>query len=677
MPEQSLPTGAIFLSYASEDAEAAARISESLRAAGIEVWFDRNELRGGDAWDSKIKKQIHDCALFVAVISAHTNARTEGYFRREWKLATRRLLDIADDAAFLVPVVIDDTREAHARVPEEFTSVQWTRLPDGETPPAFAKRVRQLLGTDREPESPAGDARSDSRVRVGSSRTRKVLPDWRLGVALLALLVFGGGVYWYYRSTPAAPAAKPASSTASSTAVAAPNDKSIAVLPFADMSQSKDQEYFADGLAEELINLLAQNEDLRVIGRTSSFQFKGKNADLRTIGQALNVAHVLEGSVRKSEETLRITAQLIRASDGSHLWSETFDRKLEDVFAMQDEIAAAVVGELKPRLIAGSTPVRATRHNIEAYNQYLQGRFYLDLATGDALDSALAHFQAAIRHDPKDALAWVGLSTTYAMQTSVTGQIPHDEGSRLAREAAERAVELDPALANAHAALGGVQANFDWDWEAAEASYSRAYELARTDPEVLFQASMQDFAMGRLELAATRLKKAIDRDPLRSVLYNYLAFVYTAMHRFGDAEIAARRGLMLSPDAAFNHFSLATALLLQRKFPEAELEFARELDKTWRAIGQSMIQFARGRRNEADASLKAVIEQHGSFMAFQIAEIYAFRGERDLAFEWLDRAYRQRDSGFAYLLGSPFLNGLRGDPRYAAMVRKLGLPIPA
>ena len=203
MAEQPRATGAVFLSYASEDAEAAMRISECLRAAGIEVWFDRSELRGGDAWDSKIKKQIHDCALFVPLISAHTNARTEGYFRREWKLGTRRLLDIADDAAFLVPVVIDDTREAHARVPEEFQGVQWTRLPGGETPPAFAEHVRQLLVGD--PASvPAAHAGVIGTVKSGSpnlasSRRHRVPRLWMVGATLAALVVIGAGTWWYHK----------------------------------------------------------------------------------------------------------------------------------------------------------------------------------------------------------------------------------------------------------------------------------------------------------------------------------------------------------------------------------------------------------------------------------------------------------------------------------------------
>ena len=326
MPEQSLPTGAVFLSYASEDAEAAARICEALRAAGVEVWFDKSELRGGDAWDSQIKKQIHDCALFVPLISAHTNARIEGYFRGEWNLATRRLVNRAHDAAFLMPVVIDETREADARVPEEFLRAQWTWLPGGETPPAFARRVRQLLGLDPAP-VPTAKAAATGAVEPSARKswfcTADAVRRWCAGSAFPSCAAAGSG-WWGFLVLPRHE--RRACGEAGTTAVsplAAPNEKSIAVLPFADMSAGKDQEYFADGLSEELLNLLAKLPELRVIGRTSSFQFKGRNEDLRVIGEKLNVAHILEGSVRKSGEKLRITAQLIRAADGSHLWSQT------------------------------------------------------------------------------------------------------------------------------------------------------------------------------------------------------------------------------------------------------------------------------------------------------------------------------------------------------------------
>jgi TolB-like protein len=304
MPEHPHSTGAVFISYCSQDAQAAGRITEALGAAGIEVWLDQSTLRAGDAWDAQIRKQIHDCALFVAVISAHTNARTEGYFRREWNLATRRMLDMAHDSAFLLPVVIDDTREADARVPEEFLRAQWTWLPGGETPPTFAQRVRQLLDGNSAPvhnvQSAASGKNEPSARRELSVRPRFRFAGGhgkhrvrRIGLAIIALLVLGVALWLYEHASDTV--ARPAASAATPPEeVAAPNEKSIAVLPFADMSAGKDQEYMSDGIAEELLNVLAKVPDLKVIARTSSFAFKGEKIEIAEIARRLKVAHVLE-----------------------------------------------------------------------------------------------------------------------------------------------------------------------------------------------------------------------------------------------------------------------------------------------------------------------------------------------------------------------------------------------
>ncbi len=315
------PSRAVFLSYASEDTEAARRICDALREVGLAVWFDQSELRGGDAWDQRIRREIRDCALFVPIISASTQARLEGYFRREWKLAIARTHDMADERAFLLPVVIDDTNPLQASVPEPFRSVQWMRLPAGEVPPAFVERVAQLL----------------SAVETGRPTTTR-------------------------RTHGAAPAIQPVSP-----GLNAVPEHSIAVLPFVNMSADKEQEYFSDGLAEELINLLARIPELRVPARTSSFSFRGRPVTAGEIGQALKVAHVLEGSVRKAGNRLRIGVQLVRSDSGYQLWSETFDRTLDDIFQIQDDIARAVVDKLKLTLLAavpsattGATSARPT-----------------------------------------------------------------------------------------------------------------------------------------------------------------------------------------------------------------------------------------------------------------------------------------------------------------------------
>ena len=345
------PGRAVFLSYASQDAQAAQKICEALRAASIEVFLDQSELRGGDAWDQKIRREIHDCALFVPLISAHSDARHEGYFRREWKLAVDRTADMSDRVAFLVPVVIDDTSDARADVPERFRQVQWTRLPGGETPPAFVERIKRLLAPELSPLS--------ARSRVVETLRMPSRAHWWLMPALLATMAVLVVALGYLVATqlvrskggteaiavPAAQGAPPAVTTFS------PPPYSIAVLPFVNMSEDNEQEYFSDGLSEEILNSLVRIDELQVAARTSAFSFKGRDTDIGTIARKLNVGAVLEGSVRRSTHTVRITAQLINAVTGFHLWSQTYDRDLGDVLKLQSDIANAVASALKVTLL--------------------------------------------------------------------------------------------------------------------------------------------------------------------------------------------------------------------------------------------------------------------------------------------------------------------------------------
>ena len=318
-------TQAIFLSYASKDADAARRICEVLRSAGSEVWFDQSELRGGDAWDASIRTQIKECALFVPIICANTDARPEGYFRLEWKLAVDRSHLMADNKAFLFPVILGDVAEATALVPDKFRERQWTRLgtqiSDDAATQAFAERIAKLTT----------GAGSSSKNASSSPTDRE-----------------------FVSAIPAPPA------------VAADATPSIAVLAFANRSASADDEYFSDGLADELLNVLAKIKGLRVAARTSAFSFKGENDDVATIGQKLNVATVLEGSVRKSGNRVRISVQLIKVDDGFQRWGETYDRTLDDIFAVQDDIAQSVVTELRATLPGEATAAASVASEIRA-----------------------------------------------------------------------------------------------------------------------------------------------------------------------------------------------------------------------------------------------------------------------------------------------------------------------
>ena len=415
----STPTGAVFLSYASQDAEAAQCICAALRSAGVEVWFDQSELRGGDTWDRQIRRQIRECTLFVPIISANSQARPEGYFRLEWDLADQRTHLMGRNRAFVVPVCTDATPEREADVPDSFVAVQWTRMPGGETPPAFVERIKRLL-------SPELSAMSAVSGAVPGLR-EPVRATWRSKPVLLAIVALFAALaylfadkFWISKHLTPTPAAF------------APSPHSIAVLPFVNLSGDKEQEYFSDGLTEELLNSLAAINELQVAARTSAFSFKGTNTDIGTIARKLNVGAVLEGSVRRSAHTIRVTAQLINAVTGFHLWSKTYDRDLGDVLKLQTEIATAVASGLKVTLlgdVAAKVELGGTR-NPAAFDAYLRAsKAYNSAHTAQDLQAAIAAFSEAIRLDPDYALALAGRSRAI---TGYTGEL--GDGSRKTRK---------------------------------------------------------------------------------------------------------------------------------------------------------------------------------------------------------------------------------------------------
>jgi TolB-like protein len=462
-------TKAVFLSYASQDAEAARRICEALRAAGIEVWFDQNELRGGDAWDQRIHQQIHDCALFVPLISVHTDARTEGYFRLEWKLAVDRSHLMADDAAFLVPVVIDGASEASARVPDKFQTLQWTRLPGGEAPAEFCRWIKALLaGTARPVRRQDGTGN-----RSGRHSSRMLLIAGSVALLLAAIAVFT----WRTMSRTPGVALTPRQ-VATSPASTIP-EHSIAVLPFANLSAQREEEYFSDGLAEDLLNLLSKVPGLQVAARTSAFSFKGNSADIPTIGRKLKVASVLEGTVRKVGNHLRVTAQLERAADGYQIWSESYDRELGDVFRMQDEIANSVVKSLKVSLLWGAAPRSLGTQNSEAYLVFLQGRAKMATQRLADIQEAAVDFARTLKLDPNYAPAYVELASAklqlaefdFRSDRMAAFESASNEGKLLI----EQALALDPKDAQAYVVRGYLRAFRDR--AGAEQDFRRGIEL--------------------------------------------------------------------------------------------------------------------------------------------------------------------------------------------------------
>lgn len=451
-----------------------------------------------------------------------------------------------------------------------------------------------------------------------------------------------------------------------------PSEQSIAVLPFVNMSSDPEQEYFSDGLSEELLNMLAQIPALRVAARTSSFSFKGKEEDIREVGRKLSVANILEGSVRKAGNQVRITAQLIKAADGYHLWSETFERTLENIFSVQDEIARAVVDALKISLLGEAPKARET--SPEAYALYLQGNYFLEQADREGMEKAYKVFEQALELDPDYAPAWIGLANTIAWQTGYLGIFSVQEGTTRAREAGEKALALDDNLAEAHACIAGIQLMYEWDWAGAEASIGRALELAPSDAKAILQAGLVAMALGRFDEAIERFQQLIALDPLRTSGYHYLGLTLMKLGRLSEARDALHQELALSPGRPGTHYLISSTLLMGDE-PRAALEEAElDPDPLWRDLGRSQAYFALDRRKEADDVLAGFVESYKRDGAFQIATIYGHRGEVDEAFDWLDRAYEEGDPGLSQILGDQFFVDLHDDPRWSAFLDKMNLP---
>ncbi len=461
---------------------------------------------------------------------------------------------------------------------------------------------------------------------------------------------------------------------------------SIAVLPFVNRSRDEEDEYFSDGLADELLNVLAKIRGLRVVARTSSFQFKGSKDDVATIGKKLDVATLLEGSVRKAGNRVRISVQLVSVSDSSHIWSETYDRTLEDIFAVQDDIAQSVVKELRATLL-GEVPdsdasgqakaevakaAKGRGTDPEAHRLYLLARYHLARHTREDTEKGVEYVKQVLALDPESALAWAGLGRAYAVQGD-RGWLPVAEGYRLARESVERALALEPGLAEAHTALGWIQMTFDWDFPGAEASYARALELAPGDEEVIRGAGVLALTVGRLEAAIELYRLALEKDPLSAASSMNLGTALYDSERFAEAEAATRKALELVPQMVAARSQLAIILLAMGRGEEALAEGAREPEEAFRLWALAIIHHALGRRQESDAALRELIEKYEADSASQIAEAHAARAEVEESFAWLERAHKQRDGGVLSIKTSRFVGALRGDPRWGAFLKKIGL----
>jgi len=675
-------TKAIFLSYASQDTDAARRIGDALRQAGLEVWFDQSELRGGDAWDEMIRRQIAECALFVPIISAATAARLEGYFRLEWTLADQRTQRMARTKTFIVPVCVDSTPESGSEVPESFIRVQWSRLPGGATPPAFVERVRSVLSANTgrsasaaavvSPMPPASPSPTGSVTRPIFRGNRPLLIGAVVVVLALAVLAWVRLRPSTVRSAPALAISPANMSPPAARGLFTIPEKSIAVLPFVDMSEKKDQEYFSDGLSEELLDLLAQVPDLRVAARTSSFFFKDKAEDVAAIGQKLRVAHVLEGSVRKAGGTIRVTAQLIRADNGYHIWSKTYDRDLKDIFKVQDEISAAVVDALKIQLLS-SRPL-TSRHqtdNTEAYSQYLLGNQLRLRDTVESNQQARTAYQKAIALDPNYSAAYSGLADAEWRIADMSTNNP-DNYVR-ASAAAEKAIALAPDAPEGYWARGRLRNIYYYDWNGAQADYEKALAL---DPS--FGPAGVDHAellatLGKVPEAIEALREIISRDPLSGPAWHRLARLLMDSGRLTEVPEAITRIRASGGDDDANLFS-ADLSLVQGRWQAALADYRSQKYPPWRLIGAAMAEYSLGDASESRRLLEEAIRTYGDSLSYQYAMVYAWRHDADGAFHWLDRGFHVHDGGLIYLKHDRMLASLRDDPRYAALLKRLNLP---
>lgn len=567
---------AVFLSYASQDADAARRLCEALRGSGVEVWFDQNELTGGDAWDAKIRRQIKECALFVPLISANTQARREGYFRIEWKLAAQRTHAIADGTPFLLPVVIDATRDADALAPEEFRAVQWTRLLGGETSPAFCERVKRLLvgnvagvacAEPVERADPGSSFGATGTIHPASARpaTRRTLPLWAWAAAAILAVAIG---LWAFRPMVGSSNSNSRTSepkTQSPSAAQPPRDfaaaKSLVVLPFENRSPEPDSDFFADGVHEDVLTNLSYVRELTVVPRIIAMHYRGTQLRPRDLGAELHVANIVTGSVRRVGKTVRVTGQLIDARTEAATWTWQRDYELTDVMAIQSALATAIAGELRVALSPQEQKLIARRptENVEAYDAYLGGR----RASGPSSSASnrgerLALLEKAVVLDPKFAEAWAELARArsnaiFAGSDRTAGLVAK------VTEAITTAQRLAPDSPEVIMAQGELAYRLHRDFARAAEYYERCIRLQPGNPEPWQLLGVVQRRLGKWSEALAAERKAVEIDPKFVQGWSDLANILRFGRRREEALVAQRRAAELNPNQ-FNYFKVREAM---------------------------------------------------------------------------------------------------------------------
>jgi TolB-like protein/Tfp pilus assembly protein PilF len=654
-----------FVSYASHDAPVANSIVEALEKPGLRCWIAPRDVTPGSHYADHIMSAISRAKVLVLVLS--DSALASKHVGKEVERASskgRPIIALRTDAAALTPAF------------EYFLSEsQWIDVGAGGVAAVAAKLVEAVR-------SHAGSAVSAgpvARPAAPSHLERPRLRRWGiLGVAGVFAVVFGYLVvdkFWLSRPVTGEQTTVVATGAPATTPVVpATSEKSIAVLPFADLSEKKDQEYFADGMTEEIINLLTKVPDLRVPARTSSFYFRGKSTKVSDIARELGVAHILEGSIRRSGNRIRVTAQLVRADNGYDLWSQTYDRDLHDVFKVQDDIANAVVQALQISLMGGPlTRQKGGTQNLEAYLLYLRSTKENDAFSATAIKEARKHIEQAIKLDPdfllaRTMLGWVNVNLAQLRE------LPVRDGYERARQLAQNALELSPDLADAHLVLGYIHRNYDWDWVAAQSEARQGLTLDPTHRYALELNGQVAASIGDWDGAERYFRHQLANDPLNPQPHWDLGTTLYRAGRFTAAETEYRKLIELVPDYAWARGYLAKTLLAQGK-PEAALAMAQqEGDEANRLDILPIFLQAAGRHAEADEALKALATKYADSDAYFVAMNYAYRDDHDLALQWLERAYQQKESGFIEIVGEPLFKNLANDARYKAFLRKMNLP---
>jgi TolB-like protein/Tfp pilus assembly protein PilF len=671
LPVASAGTPTVFISYASQDAAVAGALVEALERHGVGCWIAPRDVKAGALYADAIARAISGAKAFVLVLSESAIASSHVGKEIERASSKRRpIIALRIDAAPLTPAL------------EYFLSEsQWV---EAQTTGSMQAAYAKLIDDIRDPGRTAARNTPAAPLEVSAATARAAHPKLRFNWILLAAgTVFVAAlaallVDKFWISSHVAQE-KPVATTSLAPAAGAPaqptiSEKSIAVLPFVDMSEKKDQEYFADGLSEELIDMLTKIPELRVPARTSSFYFKGKQATVHDIAKALSVAHVLEGSVRKSGRHLRITAQLVRADNGYHLWSETYDRQLDDIFKVQDEIAGAVVKALKVRLSSPRVPGWATRtKSPDAYNEYLIGMQFYNRISADAFRHAIAAFRKAIRIDPNFAPAYASLAMSEAFL--VMAGRGDTAALRQAEEHANRAILLAPDLVDGYLARAYLRSGSLLDIGGAQQDIERALAIDPTDSRVQRRRGDVLRALGHLPEAIAAERRAIELDPLSALAWDYLAKTLLVAGQYDEARKAFRRDVEISPEAAEEiRPDLALMELLDGRPAAAHDQFRQLRDEDDRLFGSVLAEHALGHKAEAEKALGRFLAKYGRDQPYTVASLFSWRNERDQAFIWLDRALEQRDGSLAAVTFDPLLNNLRGDPRYTVFLRKMKLP---